>query len=244
MIKKSLIIFCFLFLIITSCSEQEATPVPEEYVPPKYEVIQPDSLSSDSKFYKIHNLNFHLPKGFVVRKFLGPDFTVYRIWYPGGVGGGIFFGQFPDIPDRLSMLTSGRNVYEEFKRLPNDPFNLLKPERIFDSIGYYIERYENVEAIPYTYTSEFNREYDKFDKSKITPDLQSKFFTKDSLILELSKTDSLLFWKSYPIENEFGAVDLIITDNMPYGWKTHFFTRTNKILTTELVLDFMAQLCK
>lgn len=244
MIKKSLIILCFLLLIIASCSEKESTPVTEEKEPPKYEVIQPDSLSFDSKYYKIGDLKFHLPKGFVVRKFLGPDFSVYSIWYPGGIGGGIYFGQYPDIPERLSMLTSEKPIYEEFKRMPKDPFNLLKPEKVFDSLGYYTERYQNEEAIPYTNTAEFNREYEKFDKSKITPELQSKFFTKDSLILELSKTDSLFFWKSYPIENEFGQVDLIITDNMPYGWKTHFFTRTNKILTNELALDFVAQLCK
>ena len=109
MLKYSFVLVILTLLI--SCTKEKEPEVVEEQKTSSNEIIEPISNIDGKDLYQIFNFEFSLPELFRIRESIGPDFTVYYMSYPGGVFGGIYFGQYPSLPSRIDELTSKNPIY-------------------------------------------------------------------------------------------------------------------------------------
>jgi hypothetical protein len=240
--KITFILLTTILLLFVSCRSEIESDSVEESNFNNSEIIQPTSESKESKVYNVVNFEFELPKSFLVKKINGPDFQVYYCSYPGGIGCGIYFGQYPSLPSRIKDLTSNNPMMKEMRTYPGDPMNLVGPMDSLELNCYYHELYENEYYHPIVNTMEFDRLYKERDFMTITHEEREKFLITDSLHLEAIRIDTNYIWKSYPLINQFGNYDVLFTDNEEYGWRTHFFTEINSYATLIEVHKFVNQL--
>jgi hypothetical protein len=234
-----------ILLILVSCKKETETIVIEN-IESDYELIEPISQTESTNHFSISGLEFDLPKGFFVKKVLGPDFTIYGIKYPAGIGGGIFVGQFPNAPQIVSNLISQNPIIQ----IENQSTGQLKfIQTSLDSLKkmrQYSEICEQVDHHPITYTYEFMRlekEYlSEVDYFSVPNELREKFLIRDTIYLEAFFQDSSSSFKTYPPEKINGNFNLVISDNQPYGWRIHFFTSINSYATWTEINAFSDQL--